>query len=111
MPLDGRAARGIATRELILDTAMDLFRRFGYKSTSVRDIAARAGITHPGLLYHFPTKEALLMAVLQRRDELDCDPVELPLTGRPVPARAPRARDGQERHGARHRRAVCQPLR
>lgn len=76
MSLDGRAARGIATRELILDTAMDLFRTSGYKSTSVRDIAARAGITHPGLLYHFPTKESLLMAVLQRRDELDCDPVD-----------------------------------
>lgn len=73
---DGRAARGIATRELILDTAMDMFRSSGYKATSVRDIAARAGITHPGLLYHFPTKEALLMAVLQRRDELDCDPVD-----------------------------------
>jgi len=85
MSLDGRAARGIATRELILDTAMQMFRDRGYRSTSVRDIAARAGITHPGLLYHFSTKEALLMAVLQRRDELDCDPVDFHrLAGRPL---------------------------
>jgi AcrR family transcriptional regulator len=76
MSLDGRAARGNATRELILDTAMEMFRDRGYRSTSVRDIAARAGITHPGLLYHFSTKEALLMAVLQRRDDLDGDPVD-----------------------------------
>lgn len=85
MSLDGRAARGNATRELILDTAMEMFRDRGYRSTSVRDIAARAGITHPGLLYHFSTKEALLMAVLQRRDELDCDPVDFHrLDGRPL---------------------------
>ncbi len=76
MALDGRAARGIATKELILDTAMDMFRTSGFKATSVRDIAARSGITHPGLLYHFPTKEALLMAVLKRRDDVEREPVD-----------------------------------
>lgn len=76
MSVDGRAARGIATRELILDTAMEMFTAHGFKATSVRDIAAGAGMTHPGLLYHFPTKEALLMAVLQRRDELEGEPVD-----------------------------------
>jgi AcrR family transcriptional regulator len=69
MAIDGRAARGGVTKELILDSAMDLFKAAGLRATSVRDIAAHAGITHPGLLYHFATKEALLMAVLQRRDD------------------------------------------
>ncbi len=71
MTVDGRATRGDATRQAVLDTALDMFAKQGYRATSVRDIAARCGITHPGLLYHFPTKEALLKAVLERRDEVD----------------------------------------
>lgn len=76
MAIDGRSARGSATKEVILDTATDMFTASGFKATSVRDVAARSGITHPGLLYHFPTKEALLMAVLERRDRLEGDPVD-----------------------------------
>lgn len=72
MTIDGRSLRGDATRELVLDTALDMFAERGYRATSVRDIASRCGITHPGLLYHFPSKAALLMAALQRRDDVDC---------------------------------------
>jgi AcrR family transcriptional regulator len=70
--IDGRSLRGDATRELVLDTALAMFAERGYRATSVRDIAARCGMTHPGLLYHFPSKAALLMAALQRRDDVDC---------------------------------------
>ncbi len=72
MTIDGRALRGDATRELVLDAALAMFAERGYRATSVRDIAARCGMTHPGLLYHFPSKAALLMAALQRRDDVDC---------------------------------------
>ena len=72
MTIDGRSLRGDATRELVLDTALAMFAERGYRATSVRDIAARCGMTHPGLLYHFPSKSALLMAALQRRDDVDC---------------------------------------
>lgn len=72
MTIDGRALRGDATRGLVLDTALEMFAEQGYRATSVRDIAARCGMTHPGLLYHFPSKPALLMAALQRRDDVDC---------------------------------------
>lgn len=72
MTIDGRALRGDATRELVLDAALEMFVEQGYRATSVRDIAARCGMTHPGLLYHFPSKAALLMAALQRRDDVDC---------------------------------------
>lgn len=68
--LDGRQQRGRDTRAVIVDAAMEQFAESGYRASSLRDIAARAGMTHPGVLYHFPTKEALLQAVLQRRDEL-----------------------------------------
>lgn len=67
-----RATRkGGKTRVLILRTAMAQFGEQGYRGASLRDIAARCGISHPGLLYHFPTKEALLLAVLAHRDEVD----------------------------------------
>lgn len=77
MTIDGRSVRGDATRDLVLDTALVMFAEQGYRATSVRDIAARCGMTHPGLLYHFPSKAGLLMAVLQRRDELDCNDPEV----------------------------------
>lgn len=73
-------ARGRVTRTLILDAAMQLFGEVGYRSASLREIAARCGITHPGLLHHFPTKAALLAAVLERRDQQDTERY-VPLTG------------------------------
>ncbi len=68
---DRTYARGRATKSHLLDVARDHFAEFGYRGSSLRDIAQRAGMSHPGLLYHFPAKEALLMAVLERRDQVD----------------------------------------
>ncbi|WP_296666147.1 TetR/AcrR family transcriptional regulator [Demequina sp.] len=65
------SGRGEQTRELILATAMAAFAESGYAAASLRDIAARCTLTHPALIYHFPTKAALLMAVLERRDDRD----------------------------------------
>lgn len=70
-------AKGRAKRQLILDEATALFGEVGYRSASLREIALRVGISHPGLLHHFPTKEGLLQAVLERRDGLDSDRFEL----------------------------------
>ncbi|MBO0868082.1 MAG: helix-turn-helix transcriptional regulator [Micromonosporaceae bacterium] len=50
---------------------MALFGASGYRGTSLREIAARCGLSHPGLLHHFPTKQSLLLAVLEHRDEVD----------------------------------------
>lgn len=66
-------AKGRATRRQILDEAMTLFGEVGYRSASLREIAARCGISHPGLLHHFANKEALLGAVLEHRDALDAE--------------------------------------
>lgn len=73
-------AKGRATRQQILDEALRLFGEVGYRSASLREISARCGISHPGLLHHFPSKEALLAAVLARRDELDTERF-MPRTG------------------------------
>ena len=54
------------TRERILDVSEGLFAESGLAGTSVRDISARVGVT-PGSLYnHFPGKQALYEAVLDR---------------------------------------------
>ncbi|MEU1348290.1 TetR/AcrR family transcriptional regulator [Streptomyces sp. NPDC005795] len=64
-------AKGRAKRVEILDQAMSLFGEAGYRGASLRVIANRCGISHPGLLHHFPTKESLLLAVLEHRDDVD----------------------------------------
>ncbi len=64
-------AKGRAKRAEIIERATALFGEVGYRGSSLREIAARCGISHPGLLHHFATKEALLIAVLEHRDELD----------------------------------------
>ncbi|WP_315093125.1 TetR/AcrR family transcriptional regulator [uncultured Cellulomonas sp.] len=64
-------AKGRATREEILDAAMQLFGEVGYHTASLREVASRVGISHPGLLHHFSSKAVLLAAVLARRDEVD----------------------------------------
>jgi AcrR family transcriptional regulator len=72
----GPYARGIAKREEILQTALDLFAHKGYDRVSVREIARECGLSQAGLLHHFSTKEELFLEVLQRRDNRDGDPVE-----------------------------------
>lgn len=94
-----RGAKGTATREHILATATAMFGESGYRGSSLRDIALRAGITHPGLLYHFPTKESLLLEVLRRRDALD-DDAHAPAVGlAQLEGLVDIARDNAERRG------------
>lgn len=55
-------------RDRILDAAEAVFGARGYRGGALNDVAVAAGYTRAGLLHHFPSKEALLMAVLERRD-------------------------------------------
>lgn len=53
-------------REQILAAAADLFRRDGFHAVGIDEIGAAAGITGPGVYRHFRTKDALLIAILDR---------------------------------------------
>lgn len=60
-----RAVRQNSRRGDILDAAAALLRARGFHGTSIRDIAAAAGMT-PGAIYsHFASKAALLLAIYQ----------------------------------------------
>ncbi len=57
----------VETRERILDVAERLFAASGFASTSLRDITNEAGVNLAAVNYHFGSKEALLVAILERR--------------------------------------------
>jgi AcrR family transcriptional regulator len=62
--------RGAASREHILDAAVELFAQRGYRGTGLITLGERVGMSHVGILRHFGTKENLLRAVMARRDRI-----------------------------------------
>ena len=71
VPRTRRAPKGEKRREELLDAALQLFSLEGYTGASIARIADMVGISVAGVLHHFPSKVALLMGVLARRDEVN----------------------------------------
>ncbi|UYP18738.1 TetR/AcrR family transcriptional regulator [Rhodococcus sp. Z13] len=46
-----------------LEAALEAFAERGYDGTSIRELAARAGLSVPGLYHHYPSKQALLVSL------------------------------------------------
>ncbi|HYE86342.1 MAG TPA: TetR/AcrR family transcriptional regulator [Vicinamibacterales bacterium] len=66
----GETAQGTATRARLYAIAMDQIGTRGYEATTLRDIAAKAGVS-VGLLYrYFPSKQSIVMALY---DQLSAD--------------------------------------
>lgn len=61
----------IERRRLIIDQAATIVSERGYNGFGIQELATRCGLTKPGLLHHFPSKEELLIAVLRDRDRRD----------------------------------------
>lgn len=55
-----------STRERLIDTARAMFADRGYGSTSVADLLRQASANSGSLYHHFPTKQDVLLAVLER---------------------------------------------
>jgi AcrR family transcriptional regulator len=53
------------TRETIRAVALELFSTKGFEQTSLREIAERVGLTKASLYYHYSSKQALLLAVVE----------------------------------------------
>lgn len=58
--------RSEKSRQLILDAALRLFSHRGYGATSVRDIAEAAELSKGNVYHHFPDKETIFRALLDR---------------------------------------------
>lgn len=56
-----------SSRERILDAASELVRELGAARLTLDAVAERAKLSKGGLLYNFPNKDALLLAMLGRR--------------------------------------------
>ncbi|MFE2098394.1 MULTISPECIES: TetR/AcrR family transcriptional regulator [unclassified Streptomyces] len=61
-------------RSEIVGAALEVIAERGYRGASLAAVAERVGLTQQGLLHYFPTKDALLVAVLQERDRWDAVP-------------------------------------
>ena len=58
------------TRDRLIETARQLFLKQGYTATGVAEILQNAELNAGSLYHFFPTKEDLLLAVLERYKEL-----------------------------------------
>lgn len=69
MATRGTYAKGRAKQGKILDAALALTARKGFKETSIQEIADEVGLSQPGVLYHFPSRDSLFIEVLRRHDQ------------------------------------------
>jgi AcrR family transcriptional regulator len=66
MEAAGKTRKGEATRERILDAALELFRTQGYAETTMRQIAQAAGVAVGNAYYYFASKDQLILAFYER---------------------------------------------
>ena len=66
-----RSRGDTATRDRMVDCALSLFSERGTTAVSMRELADAAGVTVPGLYYHFASKADLVRAVYRERVEAD----------------------------------------
>ena len=67
----GSYAKGVAKREEILERALDVIAREGYRGASVKVLAEAVGLSQAGLLHYFDSKEELFTEIVRKRDEVD----------------------------------------
>lgn len=67
----GAYAKGVAKREEILERALEVVAREGYRGASVKELADAVGLSQAGLLHYFDSKEELFTEILRKRDEVD----------------------------------------
>ncbi len=62
-------------RTTILDAALDVFSQFGFRGSTLDQIAKAAGLSKPNLLYYFPSKEAIHVELLSCLMDTWLDPL------------------------------------
>jgi AcrR family transcriptional regulator len=69
-PIVAASGSALNARERILDSAYELFSRRGVRGVGVDEIIDRAAVAKATLYRHFPSKDALVLAFLERREQL-----------------------------------------
>jgi AcrR family transcriptional regulator len=64
-----------ASTENILVCALDLFVKNGYRATTIDVIAAKAGFTKGAIYFHFKSKDAILLRLLDQAEEFVVNPI------------------------------------
>jgi AcrR family transcriptional regulator len=67
----GSYAKGVVKREEILAAALEVVAKNGCRKATSREIAERVGLTQPGLMHYFGSREELYREVLRARDTRD----------------------------------------
>jgi AcrR family transcriptional regulator len=63
------AGAGVSARERILDASYELFSKRGIRAVGVHQVIERAGVATATLYRHFPSKDALVLAFLELREQ------------------------------------------
>ncbi|WDG19256.1 TetR/AcrR family transcriptional regulator [Microbacterium sp. Clip185] len=63
----GPTSQGAASRDVIIDAAAGVFARLGYDRARMVDIVEASGLSKGAVYFHFDSKEALAVAVLEER--------------------------------------------
>ena len=63
-------------RSAILNAALEVFSQFGFRGSTLDQIAEQSGLSKPNLLYYFPSKEAIHVELLEGLLETWLDPLE-----------------------------------
>ena len=72
-------------RSAILNAALEVFSRHGFRGSTLDQIAAEAGLSKPNLLYYFPSKEAIHVSLLSQVMDTWLDPLrEMDARGEPT---------------------------
>ena len=73
MVVDGFERRKERKKESIRQASAELFRAFGFRKTTIQDIAAKAGVSPATIYNHFGSKEGLVQDVVERllRDTME----------------------------------------
>ncbi len=61
--------------ETILDAALEVFSQYGFRGSTLDQISKTAGLSKPNLLYYFPSKEAVHVALLSQLMDSWLDPL------------------------------------
>lgn len=80
-----QAARANNRNDLLLEGAAELFAERGYQASTMREIARKCGMLSGSIYYHYPTKDALLVAVYEEGVRRLTERVEAALEGRTDP--------------------------